>query len=134
MENVQEYKNSEKNIKRSSTLPLYSTLLLSNPKSKYKTKKLYRVNSLQKINESSENSGLTRINSMISNTQLVLVSNKKPKRKVCFAPNYRLIKYINYNPKEAILKNNVNNEENNENNEKKKEDNTVCFHCTCMLF
>ena len=134
MENEQEYKNSEKNIKRSSTLPLYSTLLLSNPKSKYKTKKLYRVNSLQKINESSENSGLTRINSMISNTQLVLVSNKKPKRKVCFAPNYRLIKYINYNPKEAILKNNVNNEENNENNEKKKEDNTVCFHCTCMLF
>ena len=134
MENVQEYKNSEKNIKRSSTLPLYSTLLLSNPKSKYKTKKLYRVNSLQKINESSENSGLTRINSMISNTQLVLVSNKKPKRKVCFAPNYRLIKYINYNPKEAILKNNVNNEENDEKNEKKKEDNIVCFHCTCILF
>ena len=71
---------------------------------------------------------------MISNTQLVLVSKKKPKRKVCFAPNYRLIKYINYNPKESILKNNVNNEENDENNEKKKEDNTVCFHCTCILF
>ena len=48
MENGQEFKNSEKNIKRSSTLPLYSTLLLSNPKSKYKTKKLYRVNSLKK--------------------------------------------------------------------------------------
>ena len=71
---------------------------------------------------------------MISNTQLVLVSNKKPKRNVSFAPNYRLIKYINYNPKEAILKNNVNNEENDEKNEKKKEDNIVCFHCTCILF
>jgi len=127
-----------KTLRRSSTLPSYTALLLSNPKSKYKSKKLLRFNSIQKINESSETSNLTRINSINrSNKQLVSATMNKPKGRVTFAPNFRLIKYIDFNPNESILKNNFNfreTEEIKEINERKEEDKVVCLQCTCIIF
>ena len=127
MEVIDKFKTPEKNLVRTTSLPLYSTLLLSNQKSKYK-RKISRINSIQKINESSETSGLTRINSINrSNTQLI---SEKSKRKVSFAPSYRLVSYVDFNPNKPIFKTNDKNEENNGKN---NETNTVCLHCTCIL-
>ena len=128
MEVIDKFKTPEKNLVRTTSLPLYSTLLLSNQKSKYK-RKISRINSIQKINESSETSGLTRINSINrSNNQLI---SERSKRRVTFAPSYRLVSYVNFNPNQSILKTN---EKTGENNEKSNETNTVCLHCTCILF
>ena len=128
MEIIDKFKTPEKSLERTSSLPLYTTLILSNQKSKYK-KKISRINSLQKINERSENTGLTRINSTNrSNIQLI---SEKSKHRVSFAPSYRLVSYIDYNPNQSIFKTNDKNEENNPNN---NETNTVCLHCTCILF
>ena len=132
MENIEEFKEfktPEKIVQRNS-LPLYSTLFLSNLKSKYKIKKIYRFNSLSK-NESTDISGLTRINSnTFSNIQLVSISNRKPKKKVSFAPSYRLVNYIYFDPKKSVFNNNDDNEENDE---RKNETNAVCAHCTCII-
>ena len=128
MEVIDKFKTPEKNLVRTTSLPLYSTLLLSNQKSKYK-RKISRINSIQKINESSETSGLTRINSINrSNNQLI---SERSKRRVTFAPSYRLVSYVNFNPNQSILKTN---DKTGENNEKSNETNTVCLHCTCILF
>ena len=151
MEDINKLKipSPEKILQKSSTLPLYTNVILPTQKSKCKEKKLLRFNSIQKINETSENSCLTRVNTMNrSNLQLVTVSGKKPKGRVSFAPKYRLINYIDFDPKESVLKtNNINNindnkeeenkeKEKNEKNEKnkKKELNNVTFQCTCILF
>ena len=151
MEDINKLKipSPEKILQKSSTLPLYTNVILPTQKSKCKEKKLLHFNNIQKINETSENSCLTRVNTMNrSNLQLVTVSGKKPKGRVSFAPKYRLINYIDFDPKESVLKtNNINNinsnkdEENkekdkNEKNEKikKKELNNVAFQCTCILF
>ena len=48
MEKNHEEQNKEKSLKRSGTLPIYTYLMLSNQKSKYKQKKLFHCNSLQK--------------------------------------------------------------------------------------
>ena len=131
MEGIDNFKTPIKSIKRSSTLPLYTTLILSE-KSKYKSRKLCRVYSLPKINENSETSGLTRINtSNKSNAQLISISGKKPKMKVSFAPSDKFVDYIYYNPKESIVKNNDDDE--NEEINPKNEQNTVCLHCTCLI-
>ena len=128
MEVIDKFKTPEKTLERTTSLPLYTTLLLSNQKSKYK-RKISRINSIQKINESSETSGLTRINSINrSNNQLI---SERSKRRVTFAPSYRLVSYVNFNPNQSILKTN---DKTGENNEKSKETNTVCLHCTCILF
>ena len=133
VQNIQEYKDfktPEKILQRNSSLPLYSTLFLSNLKSKYKIKKIYRFNSLSK-NESTETSGLTRINSNnFSNMQLVNISNKKPKKKVSFVPSYRLVNYIYFDPKKSVFNNDIN----EENDGNKNEEKAVCTHCTCIIF
>ena len=151
MEDINKLKipSPEKILQKSSTLPLYTNVILPTQKSKCKEKKLLHFNNIQKINETSENSCLTRVNTMNrSNLQLVTVSGKKPKGRVSFAPKYRLINYIDFDPKESVLKtNNINNinsnkeeenkeKEKNEKNEKnkKKELNNVAFQCTCILF
>ena len=134
---AEELETQAKTIKRSSTLPLYSPLLLLNQKTKYKNKKIYHYNSSQKINENSETSGLTRINTNNhSNAQIISLKGKKPKGRVTFAPSYRLINYINYNPKDSIHINdkNNNNNQNQRNAQKLNEANTVCIHCTCIVF
>ena len=147
MEDINKLKipSPEKILQKSSTLPLYTNLILPTQKSKYKEKKLFRFNSIQKNNETSENTCLTRVNTINrSNLQLVTVSGKKPKGRVAFAPKYRLINYIDFDPKESILKtnniNNINSNKDEENNEKekneknkKKEPNDVTFQCTCIL-
>ena len=139
MENTNQFATPIK-IRRSVTLPLYTALLLSNPKSKYKNKKFFRFNSLQKINESSDNSNLTRINSISrSNNQLITTTSntRRSKGRVTFAPNFRLIKYIDFNPSESVFKNNINLKETegiNEIKEKKEEENEVCLFCTCIIF
>ena len=142
MKDINELETQEKNIKRNNSLPLYTLLLNQNQKSKYRNKKLYHCGSLQKINENSEISGLTRINTMNrSNGQINSISAKKQKGKVTFAPKYRLINYIEFDPKDSIL-NNTNIKIDNEQNEKKEqyernkiknEENIVCFHCSCIL-
>ena len=134
VQNIQEYKDfktPEKILQRNSSLPLYSTLFLSNLKSKYKIKKIYRFNSLPKHNESIETTGLTRINSNnFSNIQLVSVSDKKPKKKVSFVPSYRFVNYIYFDPKKSVFNSN----DNEEKDGKKDESNMVCAHCTCIIF
>ena len=128
MEVINKFKTPEKTLERTSSLPLYSTLLLSNQKPKYK-RKISRINSIQKINESTETSGLTRINSINrSNNQLI---SERSKRRVTFAPSYKLVSYVNFNPNQSIFKTN---DKTGENNEKSNETNTVCLHCTCILF
>lgn len=131
VQSIQEFKTPEKILQRNSSLPLYSTLFLSNLKSKYKIKKIFRINSLQKNNESTEASGLTRINSNnFSNGQLVSVSDRKSKKKVSFAPNYRLVNFIYFDPKKSVFNNN----DNEDNDGKKNESNMVCSHCTCIIY
>ena len=130
---AEELETQTKCIKRSSTLPLYSPLLLLSQKAKYKAKKLYNYNINHKINENSDTSGLTQINTINhSNAQIISLTGKKPKGRVTFAPSYRLINYIDYNPRESIHKKDNNQNQMNEQN--LNEPNTVCFHCTCILF
>lgn len=131
MEDTNNFHTPIKPKNKSITLPLYSNIILTE-KSKYKQKKLCRVYSLPKINENSETSGLTRVNTLNkSNAQIISVSGKKPKMKVSFAPSHKLINYIYYNPKESIFKTNDNNE--NEEKNQPNEQNTVCLHCTCII-
>ena len=128
-------------LRRSGTLPIYTTFNVQ-LKSKYKEKKVYHSNSSQKIYDNSEKYCLTRATTNLSNTQPIPPSDKKPKGRVKFVPDYKLVKHINFNPLEPIYKNNNNNqkekEEEKEKKEKekkeiKKEDN-VAFQCTCILF
>ena len=131
IQEFKEFKTPEKIVQRNS-VPLYSTIFLSNLKSKYKIKKICTFNSLSKNNESTETSGLTRINSNnFSNIQLVSLSNRKQKKKVSFAPPYRLVNYIYFDPKKSVFNNNEG--ENEENDGKKNETNAVCAHCTCII-
>lgn len=110
----------EKNLRKSSsTLPLYRALILSKKKSKFNRKKFFYFNNIQKNYENSEMSNLTReISINHSNKKLVKLSGSKPKGRVSFLPNSKLVSYIEYNPKESIYKNNIINEE--EDNEKEK--------------
>ena len=113
------FQNSEKSLSKSSTLPLYTTIMLSKQKSKYNRKKFPSSNIIQKNIESSEISNLTReISINNSNIKLIKLSGSKPKGRVSFLPNSKLVSYIEYNPKESIYKNNIINEE--EDNEKEK--------------
>ena len=129
---AEELETQDKAIKRSSTLPLYPPILQLNQKTKYKSKTLYHYNNNRRINENSDNSGLTQINTVNhSNAQIISLYAKKPKARVTFAPSYRLIKYIDYNPGESIHNNY---KKNNKQNNRINEPNTVCLHCTCILF
>ena len=144
MKNINKYESPIKVVKRIPTSAFNSPILLLNKKWNYKNRVFNHCNSLQTINESSEISGLTRINSMNrSNPRLPSLLSKKTKGRVTFAPSYRLIKIIDYNPKEIINGDNNNNKNNNKNNyknenknkkyDKKYEQNSVCIQCTCIL-
>ena len=125
MEEIDKFKTPEKTLQKTNSLPLYTTLFLYNQKSKYK-KKISRFDSLNKNQETSET--LTRINSINpSNIQSI---SERPKRRVSFAPSYKLVSYINFNPNQSIFKTNDKDEEINGKNE---ETNTVCLHCTCII-
>ncbi len=125
--------NSKKILSRNSSLPLYTRLILSNPKSKYGRKETIYYKNIPKNYESSEFSYLTRVNS-INNSNIKLSGNKS-KVRVSFLPNSKLVSYIDYNPKESIYKNNTINEEDNEKEKnEKKEQNKANLQCTCILF
>ena len=130
------FQNSEKSLSKSSTLPLYTTIMLSKQKSKYNRKKFPSSNIIQKNIESSEISNLTReISINNSNIKLIKLSGSKPKGRVSFLPNSKLVSYIDYNPKESIYRNNTINEEDNEKEKnEKKEANKENLQCTCILF
>ena len=146
METVSEYNNTNENVlKRNTTLTLRSQLSLSNQKKKYKNNYLH-LNSLQKNTiDTCETTGISRINSINpSNIPISIASNKKPKGRVAFAPKFRLINYVYYDPKETILKVEENNFKGKK--EEKKEDkleldkkqnieanDKVIEQCTCLL-
>ena len=116
METITEFQSYENNLKKSNTLSLKSHLSLTNRKSKYKKKFLHLDSISKNNNEICEMSGISRINSINqTGTSLSTSPNKKPR--VSFAPKFRLINYVYYDPREAIQKI----EETS--NEKKDEDN-----------
>ena len=136
----------EKGLKRSATLPKYTTIIRLELKSKYKEKKLFRNYSNQKFNENLDKSCITRANTTnLSNAQVVQVSAKKPKGRVKFAPDFKLVKHIDFNPIEPIYEDNnnknkevINKEKKDKKNEEKKEEikkaSNVTFQCTCIIF
>ena len=141
MEPITEFQTYENNIKKNKNLTLKSQLYLFN--NKLKSKKRYmHLDSYHKNNETCEMSGTSRINSISnSNTPLSTSPNKKAKGRVSFAPKYKLISYVYYNPNENIIK-----EENKDDNKDEKEDkekaeinhknkttDKVAFQCTCLI-
>ena len=106
MEPIKEYQSYESSLKKSNSLTLKSKLYASNQRLKYK-KQYLRLNSIQKNNnEACEMTGISRINSI---NHLATSSSssprKKPKGRVSFAPKFRLVNYVYYDPKEIICKN-----------------------------
>ena len=144
MNSITEYESCSGNkLKKTNTLTLKSHLSLNNLKSKYKKNHL-RSESFQKYNETCEQTGISRINSINqTNTPLSTSPNKRPKGRVCFAPKFRLINYIYYNPNEIIHKEENEDEKkeikteakiNNEQNRQVREaTDKVDFQCTCLL-
>ena len=145
MESITKFQAYQENSEKNNVKSLKSHLILSNQKFKYQnyiTKKQYlHSDSYKKSNESEDMTGISRISSMTPSSSQLQVTNKKPKGRVSFAPKYRLINYIYYDPKEVILK-----EENNiiKEEEIKKDENIdihkkneltdkVAFQCTCSL-
>ena len=146
MESFTEEITNENKLKKTNTLTLKSCLSLSNQKLKtknYYTKKSYfHTDSYKKGSESGEYAGLTRINSMTaSGVSQLPTTNKKPKGRVCFAPKYRLIDYVYYNPNSVIIKeeNNIINEEevkkdeNNDVRQKNEAKDKVEAQCSCFV-
>ena len=140
MESISKLQN-EDIPKKNSIISLKSKLNLSNQKLKYK-KQYLRFDSIQKNNDTCEMTGISRINSInpTTSTPLSTSRNKKPKGRVSFAPKFRLISYIYYDPREVIHK-----EENKDENINKiineeieiikdKEDyDKVITLCSCIL-
>ena len=144
MEPINEYQSYDENLHKSNSLTLKSKLYISNQKLKYK-KKYLRFDSYQKNNEVCETTGISRINSI---NRLATSSSssprKKPKGRVSFAPKFRLVNYVYYDPKEIICKN-ENENENEKKDEAKKDElmnnnyqtnetkDKVTLQCTCLL-
>ena len=144
MEVIKENQSNENVLRKTSTLTLKSQLSLSNQKLKYKSyykKQFLKSDSYKKNNETCENSDLSRINSIKnSSSQRQSASYKKPKRTVSFAPRYRFINYVYYDPGEEIHKdaNNAIKEEDKKDESsnklgKKEANDKVQFQCTCSL-
>ena len=140
MEPIIEYESSNKKLKKTHTLTLNSHLSLLNLKSKYK-KQYLRINSFQRNNDTCEQTGISRINSINqTNTSLSASPNKRPKGRVSFAPKFRLINYVYYNPNEIIHKGETEDENNKirtevkmNNAQKRESTDQVAFQCTCLL-
>ena len=144
MEVITEYQSNENTLRKTNTLTLKSQLSLSNQKLKYKSyykKQFFKSDSYKKSNETCENSGLSRINSINnSSSQRHSASYKKPKRTVSFAPRYRFIDYVYYDPGEQIHKDVINaikeedkKDESSSKQEKREANDKVQTQCTCSL-
>ena len=69
--------------------------------------------------------------------------NKRPKGRVAFAPNFRLINYVYFDPKDKVVKEEKIEEKDEKMDDGEKEDNSrkekieandkVTFQCTCHL-
>ena len=123
-------------------MTLKSHLYLSNLKHKNK-KQYYHLDSLQKSNETCERTGISRVNS-VNNIALSSCNspNKKPKGRVTFAPKFRLINYIYYDPRETVSKEENKIDDKDESNkeikiinnlQKNKAGDKVTCQCTCLL-
>ena len=144
MEVIKEYQSNENALRKTNTLTLKSQLSLSNQKLKYKSyykKQFLKSDSYKKNNETCETSDLSRINSIKnSSSQRQSATYKKRKRTVSFAPRYRFINYVYYDPGEEIHKdaNNAIKEEDKKDESsnkhgKKEANDKVQFQCTCSL-
>ena len=144
METITEYQSYEKNLKKTHTLTLRSHLSLSNQKYKYK-KSYLRLDSFQKNNDTCEMTGISRINSInpTPSTPLSTSPNsKKPKGRVSFAPRFRLINYVYYDPRETIHKSEENKIEEKKSEDEEKiysrpkneSDDKVNIQCQCTCF
>ena len=144
METIKEYQSNEIILKKTNTLTLKSQLSLCNQQLKYKNyyrKQFLKSDSYKKSNDTCENSGLSRINSIInSSSQRQSASTKKPKRTVSFAPRFRLINYIYYDPNEEIHKDVINvikeedkKDESSNKKEKREANDKVQTQCTCSI-
>ena len=143
MESISENQSLENILKKSKTLNLKKQLSLSNQKTKYK-KQFLRLNSYQKNNDTCEMTGISRINSINpANTPQSSSPSKRPKGRVAFAPNFRLINYVYFDPKDKVVKEEKIEEKDEKIDEGEKEDNTkrekieandkVISLCTCLL-
>ena len=145
METIKEYQSYESRIKEYNSLSLKSKLYLSK-KNKIKNQKQYfiHLNSIHKTNTCEITSG-SQINS-ISNLGLSFStstsSKKKLKGRVNFAPRYRFIDYIYYDPRETIRKEEKQNEIKEEvkkeekiydNLHKKEEEDKIVCNCICSI-
>ena len=143
MESISENQSFENILKKSKTLNLKKQLSVINQKTKYK-KQFLHLDSLQKINDPCEMTGISRINSINqTNTPKSTSPFKRPKGRVAFAPNFRLINYVYFDPKDKVLKEEKIEEKDEKIDEGEKEDNDknkkieandqVTFQCTCLL-
>ena len=146
MESITESQKNKNELPKSKLLSLKSQLELSNQKFKYK-KQYLRLDSFQKNNDASETTRISRIDS--NNTNILSLStpaNKRHKWRVSFAPKYRFINYIYYNPNDIIFKEATKSEnkgiikeekeeekESVKNRQKIEELDKVNFHCSCSL-
>ena len=104
MESITESHINKCDLTKSKILLLKNQLSPSNQKIKYKKKYLH-LDSIQTNNDICEMTKISRINSI--NTNVIPFSsspNKRPKWRVSFAPRYKFITYINYDPKDIVLK------------------------------
>ena len=136
METINEFQAYNNNIKKTNSITLKSKLILSNKKIKYKKQYLH-CDSIQNNNDTCEMTGISRINSInLINT----TSNKRPKWRVSFAPKFKLINYIYYDPQEAIFKEENKNEKKNkiineeiDKTKVNRDTDKVTSLCTCIL-
>ena len=144
MEVIIESQNNGNVLRKTNTLTLKSQLSLSNQKLKYKSyykKQFLKSDSYKKSSETCENSGLSRLNSINnSSSQRQSASYKKPKRTVSFAPRYRFINYVYYDPGEEIHKDVINvikeedkKDESSYKQGKREANDKVQTQCTCSL-
>ena len=138
MESIPELQINSNNLQKRKNLTLRSFLDLSNQKSKYKKQYLH-LDSLQKNNDTCEVTGISRINSITpNNAPISTTPNKRPKFTVSFAPRFRFINYIYYDPEEPIYKEENKNqetikEENEKNDINKNQTEKINLQCTCYL-
>ena len=142
MESIKEYQSYESSLKKSNSLTLKSKLYTSNQKLKYK-KQYIQFDSIQKNNnETCEMTGISRINTINhQSTSSSSCQRKKLKGRVSFAPKFRLINYIYYDPKETLYKGEKEKEKKDEikkeelikNQQNKEAKDKDTFQCTCLL-
>lgn len=135
--------------KRDLTPPDRRSLMRALSEQKVKTKKKNNLKSLIKMKSlpvsDSANSGSTPLGSTnISNIMPTTISPSRPRRKrVSFVPNYKLVNYVYYNPKDPIEDEKIEEKEEYklEELDKTKKDNekdrTVIkenVQCTCIIY